>query len=63
MDALEKWMENRLNHTIPNHNPLPKWMFSQKLRFKSALLLVGKYSIKVRPPNNSNDLCLLFCLY
>ena len=45
---------------------LLKWMFSQKIVFTSSLLLNGKCSIQVlyiRPPNNSDDLCLLFCLY
>ena len=41
---------------------LPKWMFPQKLLFKSSLLLNGKCSIQVRPPTNSGDLCLLFYL-
>ena len=38
---------------------------SQKLLFKSYLLLNGQCDsqVLVRSPNNSDDLCLLFCLY
>ena len=34
-------MDDHPVHTTPNHQPttLPKWMFSRKLLFKSALLL------------------------
>ena len=41
-----------------------KWMFSQKLVFKSSWLLNGLCVIQVCPPTtcNSDDLCLLFCL-
>ena len=42
---------------------LPKWMFSHKLLFKTSLLLIGQCAIQVSPPNNSDDLCLLFCIY
>ena len=38
-------------------------MFSEKLLFKSSMLLNGQYGIQVRPPTNSDDLCLFFCLY
>ena len=42
---------------------LPKWMFCQQILFKTFLLLNGQCGIQVRPPNNSDNLCLLFCLY
>ena len=35
---------------------LKKWMFSQKLLFKSSLLLNGSCGIQVRPPNNGDIL-------
>ena len=41
---------------------LSKWMFFQKLFFKSSLLLKVLCSIQVHLPNSSDDLCLLFCL-
>ena len=44
---------------------LPKWMFCQKLFFKSTLLLIGYCGIHVcmSAPTSSDDLCLLFCIY
>ena len=47
-------------YQTPTH---PKWMFSQKLLFKSSFLLNGYCGIQVCPPNNSDDICLLFCIY
>ena len=41
---------------------LPKWIFFQKLFFKSSLLLNGLCSIQVRPSNSSPNICLPFCL-
>ena len=38
-------------------------MFSQKLFFKSSLLLNGSCSIQVRSPTRSGDHCFLFCFY
>ena len=46
-------------HTIPNHHPT-KWMLTQKIWFKSSLLLNG---VQIRPPTNIDDLCLFFCFY
>ena len=50
-------------NTTPNHT-LPKWMFSQKLFFKSALLhakwLVRHLSLSLI---SSDDLCLPICIY
>ena len=37
------------DHTKPPPWPLPKWMFSLKLVFKSSLLLNGYCGIQVRP--------------
>ena len=42
---------------------LPNWIFSQKPVFKSTLLQNGQSFIQVHPPTNSDDLCLLFCIY
>ena len=39
---------------------LQKWMFFQKLYFRSSLLLNGQCGIQVGPPNSSDDLYLLF---
>ena len=61
MVTLKKWTIIWL--TIYQTTTPPKWMFSQKLLFKSSLLQNGKCGIQVRPPNNSDDLCLTFCLY
>ena len=41
--CLEK-MDDHPVHTIPNHHPIPKWMF------KSILLLNDKWGIQVRSP-------------
>ena len=60
MDALNKWMIIRF--TPYQTTTLPKWMFSQKLLFKSSFLLNSQCRIQVRPPLNSDDLWLLFCL-
>ena len=43
------------HHTKPP--PSPKWMFFQKLFFKSPLLLNGYGVIQERPSNSSDDLC------
>ena len=61
MDVLEKWIIIQFTPYQPT--TLPKGMFSQKLLFKSSLLLNGQCGIQVRPQPNSDDLCLLFCLY
>ena len=62
MDALKKLLI--IWFTPYPTTTLPKWMFAQKLLFKSCLLLNGYCGIQVQytvcPPNNSNDLCLLF---
>ena len=58
MDALITWMFIRF--TPYQTTTLPKWMFKQKLLFKSSLLLNCWCGIQVCPPNNINDLCLLF---
>ena len=61
MGALKKWMIIRF--TQYQITTLPKWMFSQKHLFKSSLLLNDWCSIQGHPPNNSDDLCLRFCLH
>ena len=56
-------MDDHLVHTIPNHHPtkmdvLPK-TFVQ-------IILAAKWLVRhssIRPPNNSDNLSLLFCLY
>ena len=53
----EKWMIN-LVHTTPNHHP-PKMDILQKTFLQ--IILAVKWI--VRPPNSSDDLCLLFCLF
>ena len=60
MDALKKWMIIRF--TPRQTITLSRWMSFHKLFFISSLLLNGQCSIQVHPPNNSDDLCLLFCL-
>ena len=59
MDYLEKLMIFRF--TLHDTTILSKWFISQKLFFKSSLLLNGSCSLQVRPLNSSDDLCLLFC--
>ena len=62
MDALTNWMIIRF--TPYQTASLSKGMFSQKLRFKLSLKQKGySAAFKYAPPNNSDDLCLLFCLY
>ena len=61
MDALNKGMIIRF--TPYQTTTLPKWMFSQKLLFKSSLLLNSKCCIQVSSPNSCDNLCLFFCLY
>ena len=57
---MEKWIIFQFTpHQIIT---LPKWMLFQKPFFKSSLQLNGHCSIQTRPPNSSDDLCLLFCL-
>ena len=58
MDASEKWMI--ICFTVHQTTTLAKWMFFPKLLFQLSLQLNG---IQVRPPNSSNDLCFLFCLF
>ena len=60
MDALKKWMIS----WFTQHQTItyPKWLFSQKLFFKSSLLLNEFCSIQT-PQTSSDDLCLLFCIY
>ena len=61
MDASDKWIIIWLTpHQI---NTQRKWMFFQKPFFKSSLLLNGQCDIQELPPNSSDDLCLLFCLF
>ena len=45
MNAFKKWIFIRF--TRYQNTPLPKWMFSQKLYFKSSLLLNGQCGIQV----------------
>ena len=52
MDALEKYQTTTL----------PKWIFFQKLFFKSSLPINCYCYIQFRPPTSSDDFCLLFCL-
>ena len=61
MDALKKWMI--IQFTPYQTITLTKWMFFQNFLFKSSLLLNGQCCIQVRHQKNSDDLCLLFCLY
>ena len=57
MDGSEKWMTRPSGvHTLYQTTTIPKWMFSQKLFFKSSLLLY-----KFCSPTSSDDLCFLFC--
>ena len=56
MDASVKWMI--IWFTPYQTTTLPKWMFFQKLFFKSSMLLNGQFGIQVYPQNR----CLLFCL-
>ena len=51
-----------LVHTIPNHHSTKNGCSPKIFFFKSSLLLNGWWGIQVRPPNNSDDLFLLFCL-
>ena len=60
MDASEKLMI--IWFTPHQITSLTKRMFLQKPFFKSSLLLSGWCGIQVRPPNSSDDLCLLLCL-
>ena len=57
----EQWMI--IWFTLHRTTTLPKWMFFQKLFFKSSLMLISQCGIHFRPPNSSDDLCFLFCLY
>ena len=61
MDALEKWIIIRF--TPLQTTTLPKWMFSQRLLFKSSLLLNGLRGIQVGPQTNSDNFCLPFPIY
>ena len=59
MDASEQ-LDDLLVYTIPNHHPpkmdvLPNFFFLQIILY----LLNGQCGIQVRPPNSSDDLCLL----
>ena len=45
-------------HNTPNHQPL-----NMDVLTKTSLPLNGQCSHQVRPPNSSDDICLLFCLY
>ena len=57
-------MDDHLVHTIPNHHHTrTKMDVLRKLQFKSTLQLNGQCGIQIRPPTNSDDLYLLFCLY
>ena len=60
--ALEKWMIIRF--TPYQTTTLPKWMFSQ-IFFQ--IILAAKWLVRhsstVHPLTNSDDFCLLFCLY
>ena len=54
------------DHTITKPPPYQNGCSSNIFFFKSSLPLNGKCSIcdiRVCPPNNSDNLCLLFCLY
>ena len=63
MDALKKWMIIRF--TPYKTTPPLKWMFTQKLVFKSSLLLNAECVIQELyvPPTSSHDLCIPFCIY
>ena len=54
-------MDDHPVHTIPNRHPT-KSDFSIQDLFQ--IILAAKcHGIQVHPPTNSDDLCLLFCLY
>ena len=44
-------------HNTPNHQPL-----NMDVLTKTSLPLNGQCSNQVRPPNSSDDICLLFCI-
>ena len=60
-------MDDPLVHTIPNQNPtkmdvLPK-CFVQIILAAKYCTVASAACIPVRPPTNSENLCVLFCLY
>ena len=58
-------MDHHPVHTTVYTNPLPyqtKWMFFQNLFYKTSLLQ-NSWCFQICPPNHSDDICLLFCLY